>query len=97
MRRWYLRMMAAGMLSVGLLAADKGPVGACGFERSAGCPERVAQLAPPTDYRSGLLGPKDRRVQLPSEQWPWSAIGRINVVFGPSYRKICTGTVVGAL
>jgi protease YdgD len=89
-------MMTAGMLCVGAVAADKGPVGACGFEQAAACLAHVAQLAPPTDYRSGLLGPKDHRVQLPSDQWPWSAIGRVNVVLGPSYRKFCTGTVIGA-
>ena len=89
-------MMIAGMLSVGALAADNGDFDACGLEQSAGCPAHIAQLAPPTEYRSGLLGPKDRRVQVPSDQWPWSAVGRINVVFGPSFRKSCTGTVIGS-
>jgi protease YdgD len=54
-----------------------------------------AQLAPPSAHPSGVLGPKDRRVQVPSDQWPWSAVGRINIVFGPTYRKLCTGTMIG--
>jgi protease YdgD len=53
------------------------------------------QLAPPSSHPSGVLGPNDRRVQISSDQWPWSAIGRINIVFGPTYRKLCTGTLIG--
>ncbi len=92
MSRRRLRVMVAGMLSIGVVATGASRVGACRFK---GCQAQVAQRAPPTDYRSGVLGPNDRRVQVTSDKWPWSAIGRVNVVFGPSYRKICTGTLIG--
>ncbi len=97
------RLTAAGLLCAGILGAGAGEAGACGSVRAASCQEqrreqwqeRIAQLAPPTEYRSGILGPKDRRVQVASDQWPWSAVGRINVVFGPTFRKFCTGTMIG--
>jgi protease YdgD len=103
MRRWHLRMITAGTLCAGAFGVNAfgvgvlgvGTAGACGLVQLTACPAQVAQLAPPTDYRSGQLGPQDRRVQVASDQWPWSAIGRINVVFGPTYRKFCTGTVIG--
>jgi len=83
MSRWCSSGMAAALLCTGALAAAMGEAG--------------AQLAPPAGYgyRTGVLGPKDRRMQVSSDQWPWSAIGRINVVFGPSHRGACTGTVIG--
>ena len=61
-------------------------------------PERhaaFAQLAPPAGHPTGILGAKDRRVRVPSDEWPWSAIGRINIVAGTSNRGMCTGTLVG--
>jgi protease YdgD len=91
---WYSHWMAAAMLCVGAIAAGAAHAGPCG-EESAACGAEVAQLAPPSGHPSGLLAPEDRRVQVPSGQWPWSAVGRINVVFGPSYRKLCTGTAIG--
>ncbi|WP_461369759.1 trypsin-like serine peptidase [Candidatus Darwinibacter acetoxidans] len=53
-----------------------------------------AQPAPPTDRPTGILSAKDRRVRVSSDKWPWSAIGRINVVAG-TYRGHCTGTLIG--
>jgi len=61
-------------------------------------PERhaaFAQLAPPAGHPTGILGAKDRRVRVPSDEWPWSAIGRINIVAGTSNRGMCTGTLIG--
>lgn len=63
---------------------------------SAFVPERHAALAqptPPTDRPTGILGSKDQRVQVSSDEWPWSAIGRVNVIAGTS-RKLCTGTLI---
>lgn len=51
-----------------------------------------AQNAPPRP--SGIFGPQDQRVQVPSDRWPWSAIGRVNVVAGTSFRELCTGTLI---
>jgi len=68
---------------------------ACGLQASQNCIMRLTQFAPPSGHPSGLLSPKDRRVQIKPDQFPWSAIGRINVVFGPSYRVTCTGTLIG--
>jgi hypothetical protein len=46
-------------------------------------PERhgaLAQLAPPSGHPTGILGVQDHRVQISPDKWPWSSIGRINVV-----------------
>jgi len=61
---------------------------------AAGIAAADAQLAPPSARPSGLLGATDHRVPMGSDQWPWSAIGRINVV-GPSFLGLCTGTLIG--
>jgi protease YdgD len=53
----------------------------------------LAQLAPPSGRPTGILGVQDHRVQSLSDKWPWSSIGRINVV-GISSRGWCTGTLV---
>jgi protease YdgD len=53
-----------------------------------------AQQAPPTDYRSGVLGAQDHRVPVMSDRWPWSSIGRLNAIMGMR-RAFCTGTLVG--
>jgi protease YdgD len=53
----------------------------------------IAQFAPPTSRPSGVLGPQDHRVQIAADQWPWSAIGRVNIA-GISARESCTGTLV---
>jgi len=50
--------------------------------------------ASPTDRPAGILGVKDHRVRVSSDKWPWSAIGRVNVVAGTS-RGLCTGTLIG--
>jgi protease YdgD len=58
------------------------------------CHRALAQLAPPAGHPTGILGAKDHRAQVPSAQWPWSSIGRINVVTGTSTRGLCTGTLI---
>jgi protease YdgD len=55
---------------------------------------RLAQRAPPTDYRSGVLGAQDHRVPVVSDRWPWSSIGRLNVIMGMR-RAFCTGALIG--
>jgi protease YdgD len=54
----------------------------------------LAQQAPPTDYRSGVLSAHDHRVPVVPDRWPWSSIGRVNVVMGLQ-RRFCTGTLIG--
>lgn len=54
----------------------------------------AAQPAPPTGHPTGILGANDHRVRVSSDQWPWSAIGRINVVAGTSQLGMCTGTLI---
>ena len=54
----------------------------------------LAQQAPPTGYRSGVLGAHDQRVPVVPDRWPWSSIGRVNVVLGLK-RSFCTGTLIG--
>jgi len=54
----------------------------------------LAQQAPPTGYRSGVLSAHDHRVPVVPDRWPWSAIGRVNVVLGMR-RSHCTGTLIG--
>lgn len=39
--------------------------------------------------------PPDRRVPMEPTAWPFTAIGRVNVVKGPAHRGHCTGTLVG--
>jgi protease YdgD len=54
----------------------------------------LAQQAPPTDYRSGVLSAHDHRVPVVPDRWPWSSIGRVNVIMGLQ-RSFCTGTLIG--
>jgi protease YdgD len=54
----------------------------------------LAQQAPPTGYRSGVLSAHDHRVPVVPDRWPWSSIGRVNVVLGLR-RSFCTGTLIG--
>jgi len=54
----------------------------------------LAQQAPPTGYRSGVLSAHDHRVPVVPDRWPWSSIGRINVILGMR-RSHCTGTLIG--
>jgi protease YdgD len=54
----------------------------------------LAQQAPPTGYRSGVLSAHDHRVPVVPDRWPWSSIGRVNVVKGLG-RSFCTGTLIG--
>lgn len=59
---------------------------------SGGTP--LAQQAPPTGYRSGVLSAHDHRVPVVPDRWPWSSIGRVNVIMGLK-RSFCTGTLIG--
>jgi protease YdgD len=54
----------------------------------------LAQQAPPTGYRSGVLTAQDHRVPVVPDRWPWSSIGRVNVILGLK-RSSCTGTLIG--
>jgi hypothetical protein len=59
------------------------------FAAPFGAPERhaaFAQLARPAGHPTGILSAQDHRMQIPSDQCPWSSIGRINVVIGTSSR-----------
>jgi hypothetical protein len=38
------------------------------------------QQSSPLANSMGILSEKDRRVQIRSDQWPWSSLGRINVI-----------------
>lgn len=49
---------------------------------------------PATSRPTGLLADRDRRTPKEPDAWPWSSIGRVNVVFGPSRRGACTGTLI---
>jgi len=95
MVRWLLPMAAVGVVASTATPAPIGSARACGVQESQGCTVRLAQLAPPSGLPAGQLGPKDRRVRIGPDEWPWSAIGRINVVSGPSQRGFCTGTLIG--
>ena len=53
----------------------------------------IAQPAP-SSLPNGILGTKDQRIQILSDRWPWTAIGRINVVAGTSARGLCTGALI---
>jgi protease YdgD len=75
--------------------ADFGRSETCGGDTSSRCATRLAELAQPSGRPGGILGPKDRREPVASGQWPWSSIGRVNLVFGPSHLGMCTGTLTG--
>ena len=95
MIRWLLPIAAAGVVAGTAAPAVVSAMGGCTLRESQDCTVRLAQLAPPSGHPTGLLGPKDRRVRIGPDEWPWSAIGRINVVSGPSQRGLCTGTLTG--
>jgi protease YdgD len=59
----------------------------------SGC-AALAQQAPPTGYRSGVLSAHDQRVPVVPDRWPWSSIGRVNVILGVK-RSFCTGILIG--
>lgn len=46
----------------------------------------VERPASPTPRPSGILGPTDQRQTIASDKWPWTSIGRVNVIFGPASR-----------
>src|SRR5262249_40919160 len=73
-------------------AAASAVAAACGA--MAALPAQPQQSAP-TSRPSGILGSTDHRVPLTPDAWPWSSIGRVNVVQGPSHRGFCTGALIG--
>ena len=52
--------------------------------------EEAAPVLPP----AGILVGRDHRVPIQPDSWPWTSIGRVNVIEGlrPKY---CTGTLIG--
>ena len=88
----FLALMAS---AAAIGAAEFGPARACSGQVPSACPVQHAELAQPSGRPGGILGPKDQRRPVTSAEWPWSSIGRVNLVFGPSHRGICTGTLTG--
>src|SRR5712671_2667984 len=95
-RRFPRAIVVVALLEAAAIGTAKfSSVGACSEEAFSRCSSRLAELAAPSGRPSGILGPKDRREPNASDQWPWSSIGRVNMVFGPSHRGMCTGTLTG--
>jgi len=86
---WLLVLMPG----LAALAGAAGPDACSGGARDCAMP-RLAQKAPPTEYHSGVLSPQDHRVPIVPDRWPWSSIGRVNVIKGLN-RGLCTGTLIG--
>ena len=53
-----------------------------------------SQQPPAMSRPGGILGSTDHRVPIAPDVWPWSSIGRVNVVHGPAHRGHCTGTLI---
>jgi len=53
-----------------------------------------SQQPPAMSRPGGILGSTDHRVPISPDVWPWSSIGRVNVVQGPAHRGHCTGTLI---
>jgi protease YdgD len=67
-----------------------------GIVCSAPLPARAqTQQPPPTSYPTGILAGTDHRVPISPDTWPWSSIGRVNVIQGLGHRGYCTGTLIG--
>ena len=49
---------------------------------------------PAASRPTGLLTDRDRRMPQEPDAWPWTAIGRVNVLLGRSSRGFCTGVLV---
>jgi protease YdgD len=82
------------MLAFAALTLGPGSNAGMSANASGAGMRRLAQQAPPTDYHSGVLGAQDHRVPVVSDRWPWSSIGRLNVITGLQ-RGFCTGTLIG--
>ncbi|WP_245524549.1 trypsin-like serine peptidase [Methylobacterium nonmethylotrophicum] len=54
----------------------------------------ILALGPPAQAQAPARLP-DKRVPMEPTAWPFTAIGRVNVVQGPAHRSHCTGTLVG--
>jgi protease YdgD len=81
------------MLGFAALARAAGP-DACTAARGCGVIRLAQQQAPRTDYHSGVLSAQDHRVPVVPDHWPWSSIGRLNVIMGLN-RSFCTATLIG--
>ncbi|HLN09058.1 MAG TPA: trypsin-like peptidase domain-containing protein [Xanthobacteraceae bacterium] len=83
------------ILTAGLAVARAAASDACTGGDASDCAMiRLVQQAPPTEFHSGVLSPQDHRVPMVPDRWPWSSIGRVNVIMGMS-RSFCTGTLIG--
>jgi protease YdgD len=87
--RWNISVMRRA--STGLAAA--GCALLVGIATNTAKAEMVSPK--PTPKPTGILGSTDHRIPVSPTVWPWSSVGRVNVVFGPADRSHCTGTLVG--
>jgi protease YdgD len=76
-----------------VVASPFGSDTSCGQWRN--CAANLTQQSPMRLAAAGIVGLNDQRVQVRNDQWPWSSIGRVNVVFGMRQRGFCTGTLIG--
>jgi protease YdgD len=53
-----------------------------------------SQEPPRSSRPNGIFGSQDHRISVESDHWPWSSIGRLNVLLGMA-RGYCTGTLIG--
>jgi protease YdgD len=67
----------------------------CGVGPWRNCATNLTQPLPMQIAAAGIVGLTGQRVQVRNDQWPWSSIGRVNVVFGTGQRGFCTGTLIG--
>jgi protease YdgD len=93
-KRWLPGSRTIVMLGFAALALAAGSNAGSGADASGAGTRRLAQQAPPTDYHSGVLSAQDHRVPTVSDRWPWTSIGRLNVIVGLQ-RGFCTGTLIG--
>jgi protease YdgD len=93
-KHWLLGLRIIVTLKFAVLNLASATNAGRGAEASGADMTRLAQQAPPTDYRSGVLGSQDHRVPVMSDRWPWSSIGRLNTIMGMR-RAFCTGTLIG--
>jgi len=93
-KQWLLGLRIIITLKFAALSLAAGTNAGMSADASSADMSRLAQQAPPKDYRSGVLGAQDHRVPVMSDRWPWSSIGRLNVIEGMR-RAFCTGTLIG--
>src|SRR5215472_8123364 len=93
-KHWLLGLCIIILLKFSALNVAAGTNAGMSVDASSAHMSRLAQQVPPTDYRSGVLGAQDHRVPVMSDRWPWSSIGRLNVVASLRW-ALCTGTLIG--